>query len=206
MKRYNERMDFVAYEIAQILQNVSNNQPITKWHIKQAVAVAYLSFYPGKTMYTTSGVWGPFYGPGWPHGKIYYVTCNNEGKASVKWCQQFQFGGWGSGVNGTPQTIFIGANNLEDDRSSVRIKSNASPTEIYPSFSINPGETKIIVEICAYHTTEYQKVGGGNWGSPKEEFGFFLISPKPARTQSFYFEKVIIFTPKPGLFSETPPQ
>lgn len=205
MKKYNERMDFVAHQIAQMLQNISNNQPIKKWHIRQVVAAACLSCYPGKTMYTTSGVWGPFYSP-WPHGKIYYVTCNNEGKASVKWCQQFQFGGWGSGVTGTPQTINVSNATIEDERSSVRGELNVLPSKIYPSLSMNAGETRIIVEICAYHTTEYQKVGGGNFTSPKEDFGFFLISPKPARTVGFYFENVVIFSPKSGLFSDTVPQ
>lgn len=201
-------MDFVAHQIVQILQNVSSGQPITKAHIQQAVGAAYLSLYPGKTLYSTSGDKGPFYGPGFAHGKIYYVTCADSGKASVKWCQQFQLGGSGSGCKGTPNTIkIIGAN--EDERSSVRIKSDASPSAIYPSLSMSPGEVKIIVEACIYFSPNdgfYTKVGGTKWGSLQKEFGFYFISPKPAQTSDFYFEKIVIFTPKPNLFSEIAPK
>ena len=131
MKRYYERMDFVAHQIVQILQNVSNNQPITKAHIQQAVGAAYLSFYPGKTLYTTSDDTGPFYGPGFAHGKIYYVTCDDNNKASVNWCKQFQLGGGATGVGMNPDKIGVTTTNTADDRSSVRYKSNVSPSEIW---------------------------------------------------------------------------
>jgi hypothetical protein len=44
-------------------------------------------------------------------------------------------------------------------------------------------------------------------GKPKSAdfFGFYIFSPKKDRTCG-YFHSVVIFTPKPGLFSETAPE
>jgi hypothetical protein len=43
--------------------------------------------------------------------------------------------------------------------------------------------------------------------SPREAFGFYIISPKGhgGTYDKTYFNAVVIFTPKPGLFNETPP-
>jgi hypothetical protein len=49
--------------MANILQNISQNREnkkITKDDVKYAVAAAYLSIYPGKTMYTISNNRNPF--------------------------------------------------------------------------------------------------------------------------------------------------
>ena len=206
IKQYDSRMEFVVRQMAQILQLVSNGRPITQKHIKYAVGAAYLSFYPGTALYSTSGATGPYYGPGFAHGKIYYVVCDNGGKASVQWCMQWQLGG-GTSRGTDPNSIAV-SSITEDARSLIRTKLSVTPSEIYPPLSMNPGEKKIILEAFIYFApnTGYQKVGGKSWGSVQNEFGFYIISPKPARTTEFYFDKVVMFSPRPGLFSETPPQ
>jgi hypothetical protein len=76
-------------------------------------------------------------------------------------------------------------------------------TDLLPGFHIKSGEKKIILEICFYRTN-------GSKISPREVFGLLVLNPKyyayhNAVEQSF-LATFVIFTPKPGLFSETPPQ
>jgi hypothetical protein len=84
-----------------------------------------------------------------------------------------------------------------------------APSAICPELSIKPGETKIIIENCIYflRASYFRLVDGRTWAniSSREAFGFLLLTPK-VQGDVFYFDSIVIFTPKPGLFDETPPQ
>jgi hypothetical protein len=92
--------------------------------------------------------------------------------------------------------------------SVVNFSTNIAPSAIYPKLRINPNEKKIIVECCCC----YHKENGPDTFSdgrkcqnvsPREAFGLYILSPK-AKGEG-YFNSVIIFTPKPGLFDQNPP-
>ena len=79
MKRYNERMDFVGHQMAGMIQNISQNRAdkrITKADLRNIISAAYTTIYPGDTQFLTPA---GYPGPGFVHGKIFYVTCNSEG-------------------------------------------------------------------------------------------------------------------------------
>ena len=149
-----------------------------------------MSIYPGTTQFITSA------NHNFIHGKIFYVACDSNGKASVKWHLQYQYGN-GSGFAKNPSSVIITNMTADDVRSQVRYKSNVPPSEIYPSLSMQPSEAKIIVATAIFFNTV---------SLAKKEFGFYFISPKSARTIDLFFEQVVIFTPKPGLFDETIPK
>ncbi|MDR1235407.1 MAG: hypothetical protein LBJ96_00210 [Holosporaceae bacterium] len=199
MARFREKLKFVGYEMAGILQNISQNREnrkITKDDIKHAVAAAYLSIYPGKTMYTTSPNRAPMGHTS--NGHLYCVKGLENGKASVVWCVR-----WHSAVDSpTPARISIAGERDTLGRSIVNMGSNAVPSKIYPDLRIQKGETKILVEISFHYSNFSDGRDKGNV-PVKTAFGFFVLNlPK---SDSIYFNTVVIFTPKPGLFSDAAP-
>jgi hypothetical protein len=199
-------VEFVTYEIAGMIQNISQrrtNKKITLNDLRYCISGAFLSFYPGTKQFPASR--NVFKQPGCVHGKFFYVVGNADGTASVKWGVQYQFIN-GSGPNTSPGTISMGVGS-GDARYITRVESNVAPSAICPELSINPGETKIIIENFIYFicSSYYKLVGGRTWGIPsREAFGFLLLTPK-VQGGEFYFDSIVIFTPKPGLFDETAP-
>jgi hypothetical protein len=110
-------------------------------------------------------------------------------KASVIWCTR-----WHS-ANDSPSPGKISLAG-RDSRSLVNTGSNVDPSKIYPDLRIQKGEVKILIEI-AFHNYEYNIPA-------KKAFGFFVLNP-PKSGDNIYFNTVVIFTPKPGLFGDTAP-
>jgi hypothetical protein len=192
-------MEFVANEMASILQNVSKNRgngKITTDDVKHAVAGAYLSVYPGKTMYVTdTNGRRHIYGHA-AHGYIYVVKGLSNGKSKKIWNVRFHL--TGDETNCTnPTTMRVAIFNESLDEFYL--------SEILPGSTIKNNELKIIVECFLFyeHTSYYGLSDGGNWGNinEKQAFGFFLITPKQKSLRS-YFNKMAIFSPRPGLFDE----
>lgn len=207
VNRYNEQMKFVSYQLAQILQTTSKyrtNKAITKRDLQYATDAAYLSIYPGTSMRSKKGPGGPFVGPGFPHGFLYYVKCDASGRASVKWVLKYQYGG-------DPKTIGGVFHVMTEARSRVKILNNAAPESIYSGLSMQPGEVKMLVSSIVFYSpmsSTYEKVDGRRWSqsSSREEFGFlFAHAPHNGVSDQFYFENVAVFAPSAGLFSETVP-
>jgi hypothetical protein len=203
--RMQAKIEFVAHEMVGILQNVSqnrSNKKITRTDIKYAVAAAYLSIYPGKTMYTTDPHAHP-YGH-FPIIWMYYVVGESDGNASIVW-------GIHAYVDGTATTS-ISISNLVSTHiySLVTYLQNANPSAIHPKLRINPGERKIILE-CAYcyhlGLSNFKFSDGRTCAnvSSKKAFGFWALPIKPSK-EAGYFNAVVIFTPKPGLFDDNGPQ
>jgi hypothetical protein len=200
MARMREKMKFVGHEMAGIFQNISQNREnkrITSDDIKRAVAAAYLSVYPGKTMYTTSYCTTPL---GYAsQGYLYCVKGLENEKASAVWCVRWH----SANESSSPGAITL---IWRDSRSIVNMSSNVDPSEIYPDLRIRKGEIKILIEV-AFH---YYFAPDSTYGftdsrkcskvAPKTAFGFFVLNP-PGK----YFNTVVIFTPKPGLFGDAAP-
>jgi hypothetical protein len=202
MARMREKMKFVGYEMAGILQNISQNRAnkrISKDDIRHAVAGAYLSLYLGKTMYAVSGGFAPLGHTS--SGNLYCVKGEKDGNASVIWCVR-----WHSAYNTpSPATISVVG---RDSRSIVKLGSDVKSSSIYPDLRIEEGEMKILLEVTLHYSQApgYGFADGRDGADvpPKTAFGFFVLNP-PKNGQSVYFNTVVIFTPKPGLFSETAP-
>jgi Flp pilus assembly protein TadG len=206
--RIQERMEFVAHEMVNMLQNCSQNRgdkKITKNDIKHAVAGAYLTVFPGKTMYTTSDRTAPL---GYvSHGHVYAVRGNGNGTASVLWCIRFH----NAYDCPSPSQIVLDL----PWNSLVKRLTNSIPSNIYPDLKIQGTELKIIVE-CTFHyirvpTCGYKFTDGRLCAdvSSKTAFGFLILTP-PGISDSIrggsYFHSVVIFTPKSGLFDGIAPQ
>jgi hypothetical protein len=204
--RIQERMEFCAHCLVNMLQNCSQSRAtsknITFNDIRYAVRSAYLAFYPSTTMYATGTRQHPL--GHFPLGFIYYVSGNSDNTASVVWAFIFHMD-----TNASEKVIIT--RHISTHRySMINILQNVAPTAIYPGLKINLGEKKIILECsCCYHN----KPGDPDTFSDgrkcpavpvKTAFGLYITTPK-ARVEC-YFNSIVIFTPKPDLFNETLPQ
>ena len=109
----------------------------------------------------------------------------------------------------SPANANAGIYHNDNTGTVVRYKTEVPPSEIYSGLKINPGEVKIIVDSCLYRNSDRMTTLEGTFPSHKEAFGFYLLNPKHVDESSkshYFFHSVIIFTPKPGLFSETNPK
>ena len=210
LKRYHSQTEFVAQQMANILQNISqkrSNKAITANDIRYAASLAYLSVFPGKTRFLSKTKTSDL---GYnPLGYIYCIKGVSNSKASVLWARRFHAA---DGDAFAPDTVVFD-NNVK--RTNVKNLSEVSPSDIYPTLKINSGEIKIILE-CAIHYSQWNQYffsdGRCNRDvSPSQAFGLkgILLSAPVTRDGSankeIFFSSAVIFTPKPGLFSETAP-
>jgi hypothetical protein len=88
---------------------------------------------------------------------------------------------------------------------SREIKKNYNTDRIYPGLTVKNEEIKIIADAYIYIDTGFKKPDG-NFVDPRVR-GFFIVNPEYTGTEikRGYFHTIVIFTPKPGLFSETVP-
>ena len=213
LKRLYSQTEFVAQQMANILQNISQkregtNRKITLPDIRYAASLAYLSMFPGTSRFVISRNKSEL---GYcPHGYIFCVKGNSNSTASVLWGKRFHF----TDKATTPSAVVIDTSSFH--RCNIKNLQNASPSEIYPTLKINPGEIKIIFESNVHYSQSgsYYFGDGRNTKnvSPSEAFGLRLYKLSPPVTRGgtgndgIYFHSAVIFTPKPGLFDETPPE
>ena len=93
-----------------------------------------------------------------------------------------------SGKDASPSTNF----------SIIKIPLNTEtdPKNISKNLHLQPGEIRMVLEL-EFFTNKPDEAA--------KRFGCFIVKPQPMTNRSF-FNKLIIFSPRPGLFSETPPQ
>jgi Flp pilus assembly protein TadG len=207
-----KRMEFVAHEMVNILQNISqgrDNKKITLNDIRYAVSATYLSFYPGLTQYTTSpntNIFGHA-----RHGHVVCVKGLANGNADILWRVRFH------GAENSPSPLTLTASEGTWGSSIYQPSSaNIAPSVIYPSLQIREGEIKILVE-CGFHyhaVRDYWRYYFTNGRycadvSDTSAFGFLILQNLPGdgtKNDGTYFNSVVIFKPKSGLFSEIIPQ
>ena len=83
MKRYYDQTEFVAQQMVNIIQNIAKKRAekgelVTIKDVGFAAKAAYLSIYPGKTMYRKDST-RPFFHV--PRIYVYYVESDGNGKA-----------------------------------------------------------------------------------------------------------------------------
>ena len=200
IKRYYSQTEFVAQQMVNIIQNISQkreNKKITANDLKYATALASQTIYPGTTLFwKNKGM--PFLH--FSHPIIYYVEGNKDGTATTYWRKAF-YTDRKEAVS--PATIQHSLVTTTHTSSVVTMGSKLQPSQIYPTLKIGPGEVKIILEVFLYFNASSKDVNGKSGYTDREAFGCRLVSPK--HKGAGYFHSVVIFTPKPGLFSETAP-
>ncbi len=118
-----------------------------------------------------------------------YVTSETDNKASVKWLKNY------TNYDGTTPSTY--GDLTISPYSSIKSGTDVTPSNIYPTLKINKGESKILVDINLYSEPSSH--------DHKKVFGLYLVKPRTTFAGARLFDSVVIFTPKPGLFSEDPP-
>lgn len=201
-QRHKQQMNFVAQQMSQMLQTVSqgrSNKRITWTDIKNAALAAYLTVYPGVSMKPTKLNYFPlgFY----VEVYVYYVEGDANGKASAKWWEGLYYN------NLSPAYM---TDTKDNSSRFVRFLRGVDPAQIHPSLTIKPGEAKIIVECQLRHTSSAHFSDGRKCSdvSFREMFGFLFYNPPSLIKSTDYKSCYIgtaIFAPRDGLFSSSMP-
>lgn len=192
LKRYYDQTEFVAQQMVNIIQNIAkkkeNGEAVTIKNIGHAAKMAYLSIYPGNTMYAKYRNVCHM-----PRVYVHYVEKDGDNNASCRWglwmhTKTSAIGRWNNG------TFTSG-----DSQSTVTMGKNVNPSSIYPTLKIDE-KPKVIVEAQLAWRPDYVNADGKTANSAREAFGCFAATPK-LYTSTTYFPSVVTFTPCGG-FSE----
>ena len=212
MKRYYSQTEFVGQQIANIIQNISNKS-LTKEDFKKATAVAWLTMFPGGTLYEKLPGENPKIGYV-PGIAIYYVKGTEAGvKCHWKvWSTYEKSKSPSSDMHWdmNQKTFGFSIVKLSGSKWSLPDNNNSNlnyPTLTYPSLDIKSDDCRVIIEtVFLTH--------GINWKNPsgqlsaKQKYGFYLVTPRINGDPNQYyvcFNSITIFAPKSGLFSEKYP-
>lgn len=200
IKRLYSQTEFVAQQMANMIQNISKkreDKKLNKNDFKHITSLAWLTMFPGMTKYAKSLGYVPAM-------MIAYIEGLDNGNAHCCWRV------WSTYENSTTANSDmhwdIGTDSYHFH--TVHLSNKASPSSIYPSLRVNPGEYKIVLEVALLtHPTWKNKAGQS---TTKQKYGFHLVNPRvngDRGVADFHlcFNSVVIFTPKKGLFSETAP-
>ena len=201
LKRYYDQTEFVAQQMVNMIQNVSQKRGatdssklrITKQDLGNIHRLAWQTMYPGDTMFLGKNSKFPL--DHRPLTSIYYVIDTGNGKASCIWRLWLRF----------DSLDWFGYDVRTDDtvESTVNFLTDVSPEKIYPTLKMN-GKPKIIVETLMERSDTHPYFTNS---SDKAAFSLYLANIKSlGNSWSHMFHSVVIFTPKDGLFSETAPQ
>jgi hypothetical protein len=205
------RSEFLACCAVNMIQNQCKK--ITKEDLGRIISAAALVAYPGKTQYSL-GSPGKFQYGYSVIAYLFYVKGSGDGKAGVIWMwdssiqSTFPFSGSARGSEAASDS------NFSTDRFLVRYKINKNQEEIYKDLKIGKDEVKMIVYI-SHRVHDNFRFADNNYVNiydGKKLFDFRILSPKPIEAYPAsgagwlnYFSTALVFTPKPGLFSETKP-
>lgn len=206
IQRHYSLNEFVGQQIVNLLQNISQkraNKAITKTDMRHVAALAFLSIYPGTTMFHNGKGHVLIHNP---ELLLHCVKGEDGGKARSLW---IGFVNSESAGNTSPNTLYGDALVMQNYKGSlVTDKTSAvSPTTIYKDLKISSGEIKILVETATFYATSY-KDANGNSTTLNQAYNLRFSHGKLnayANGQYFVGSNVVIFTPKPGLFNETGP-
>ena len=203
IKRMYSQTEFVAQQAANILQNLAKKRAAAGETLKyedlcHAASLAFLSIYPGKTMYATVDgqdkhefIHEPFF-------IIYYVKGTSEGKAKCVWGKSITTFG-----NAQPPWRTFADITSYQTWSLVKYNSNeVAASSIYPTLKTENDKPKIILETALWWSKSKMDKNGNKVSTAREVFGLHLVNPK--RHYDLYFNSVVIFSPNAG-FSEIRP-
>ncbi len=208
VKRYYDQTAFVSQQMVNILQNISQNREdktIRIPDIMRAASLAWLSVYPGTSMFAKGSLsYGHEFMIPMPYVIIHYIVGMPDGKASCVWGCRIFCKNAKDPYSWNVQPVF--KNNLV--YSHVRWGVNVDPSSIYPTLKIKEGEKKLILENSFFWNTSHVDTDGNKADSSRKAFKCYLASPDSlAPGGQMYFSSVEIFTPAcdEQLFSVDPP-
>ena len=203
MRLMQRKMQFVAHEIAAILQNIAyeSNSPIRGLDVCRAMRLAYLSIYFGNTMNSTQ--FGGGYSLGhFPYVTLYHVKNDISGNFKRLWTIR-SCGGF----------VHSYLSNHEAYKWAL-LRASVNPdastaADFHPELeNLKNGENKIVIDCSlSYPWNESNTFADGRKTdevSRREAFGFLFVNPIGSGTlgQGF-FPAVASFSPPPQAFSET---
>ncbi|MDR1334625.1 MAG: hypothetical protein LBJ71_05395, partial [Holosporaceae bacterium] len=183
-KRMKAKMNFCAHCMVNILQNMSQkraNKKINLRDIGRAAAAVFLTIYPGKTMYDNSS--RVAFGGHFMHGFVCAVKGLDDGKASVLWFMEFH-----TASAKTAESVHV-KTMQQHISSTIKYQKNVDASSIHKDLVVAPNEIKILVECFCMAS------------SPRKAFGYWVLTP--AGLANGYYNSVVIFTPKAGIFGES---
>ena len=205
LKRYYDQTEFVAQQMANILQNLAKKRAaegtvLQPDDFSHAASLAFLSIYPGKTMYSSTDGKQCHEFIHFPFFSVYYVQGTSNGKAKCLWGKQFT-----CSTNTAPPWILFRNITRNVNWSIVTYSSNEiTASSIYPTLKVEENRPKVILETSIYwYPPSKDKNGIRSANNAQEIFGLRLVNPKKA--VDLYFNSVVIFTPNDG-FPKTRPQ
>jgi Flp pilus assembly protein TadG len=172
-----------VYMATSILQSGSVKN-VTWNDLSQIFSAAFFNHFPGTSQYYADSKWAMGYTK---IVHVYYVVGAADKKAEIKWA-------WKSKET-APNPKDEGSVFTTSQATSVVTfqPPGSDSSSIYKYLSLNKGETRIIIDAGFYLT---------NTANAKQNMGFLFLPVRPSNGTS-YFNYVLIFTPKKGLFIDT---
>jgi hypothetical protein len=210
-KRIQAKIDFCAHCVIGMIQNITQNRSDKKIRRKDLSYIrcsGTLITYPGMSGYSCGTIGS---NKKFPTGLmhlyyVFYVKGTGHNRCKICWCWDSHF------IGTTPDNSLRDSYGAGNERLCVvkYVSGEANSYDIYPSLTIEEGEEKVIVDLC-YCVTNYLCNGEKmEMTSIGRYFGLYIASPKRTWAKGGimegYFHKIVIFTPNPGLFSETAPK
>jgi hypothetical protein len=204
------KMKFAAHCCVNMIQDVSVNRANKKITISDVLRISHawnLIIWPDLKMIHQNAAGK--YPLGFYNSLILYcVVGTGDNKCKVMWSMSGQTnkktiptdGYIYSNASGSTLTQHVSSLFYSN---SARLQREIVSTSLYPNLSIKAGERKIILEIMCYFPSPPQI-------QHSRALGFWMLNLKPAvnykNVACSFFNTVVIFTPKPGLFDDTLPQ
>ncbi len=203
-KSYRDKTDFVSLQMVNILQNIGytdheigiNN--LSQDRAKDAVALAYLSIYPGTTMYKKDAS-----GHGLIHTPQVNIYCVSKDEDESDDISSSCVWGWrirsiDSSTN--PETLDCSDISADSNFSIINWKTNTNPTSIYPNLSVSKSTPKkMIVEASLHWEPNQSSASGRKVDASGKVFGCFGHNPSSATSKKGYnysfFPAICTFTP-----------
>jgi hypothetical protein len=206
-KRMQEKMNFAAHCIINMIQNT--NKAVTASDVKRILYAWQSVIYPNpaeKLVYMAVRRC-------LIETDLFFVVGTGNDRCKVMWSARSQSGtpnryGFGAPNNypcyivSNEGAVLTEAGSSVIGKSPARIKKETVSTALHPSLHIKAGEKKMILEVRYYIWSDSEF-------KLQEWFGFKILNPGLNLEGSGgknCFDNIVIFTPKPGLFDETPPK
>lgn len=195
-KSHIQKMEFCTHCMVNVLQNISqqrSNKAITKQDFIYATYAAFNCWFGGdlKQFSSRPQTQNYYY---FPHPILFCIKGLANGKAKILWLIHPMWYREPSKYE-SPYVRNTANDNTHKDFSVIQtsLQTEVQASTIMPNFSIEEGEIKMILDGCMF-------------GEPDQaRLRFSILKPKFSTKRAFY-NNTTVFTPKPGLFSETPPQ
>ena len=196
--RIQKQMEFIAHEMVNMLQTVSQGQPITGDHYARSIYAAFLAYFGGGIRQYKSDD-GHAENQNYycfPHPVLFCVVGLGNGKAKIAWLMHPMWYKLPNDYN-EPYVRYQASDKTHKTFSLIKtsIDTETNAIDIWPSLHIEKDQVKMILEVELFFSEPHQQ-------NFLKNLKFLLFRPKLSAECSF-FNTIVVFTPKPGLFNTT---